>query len=105
MAFEESRSFAFGLHQKSVVEAVAAVVVAEGFGTCKEEMKFDGGILDFCQDADADLYAINYFRSVGRFSSLPDRLEIISKGWGHRHRPPEGRLLSWKLLEYWLRLR
>ena len=52
MAFEESRSFAFGLHQKSVVEAVAAVAVAEGFGTCKEEMKFDGGILDFCQDAD-----------------------------------------------------
>ena len=52
MAFEESRSFAFGLHQMSVVEAVAAVAVAEGFGTCKEEMKFDRGILDFCQDDD-----------------------------------------------------
>ena len=51
MAFEESQSFAFGLRQKSVVEAVAAVAVSEGFETCKEEMKFDG-ILDFCQDAD-----------------------------------------------------
>ena len=51
MAFEESRSFAFGLHRKSVVEAVAAVAVVEGFGTCKEEMLFDG-MLDFCQDAD-----------------------------------------------------
>ena len=51
MVFVESQSFAFGLHQKSVVEAVVAVAVAEGFGTCKEEMKFDG-ILDFCQNAD-----------------------------------------------------
>ena len=51
MAFVGSQSFAFGLHQKSVVEAVVAVAVAAGFGTCKEEMKFDG-ILDFCQNAD-----------------------------------------------------
>ena len=105
MAFVESQSFAFGLHQKSVVEAVVAVAVAEGFGTCKEEMKFDG-ILDFCQNADV-IWSISnqLFQESGAIFFLPDRLEIISKGWGHRHRPPEGRLLSWKLLEYWLRLR
>ena len=51
MVFVESQSFASGLHQKSVVEAVVAVAVAAGFGTFKEEMKFDG-ILDFCQNAD-----------------------------------------------------
>ena len=36
MVFEESRSFAFGLHQKSVVEVEAeavVAVVAGGFGT------------------------------------------------------------------------